>query len=249
MDSGIYLGRVWGIPIRLHMSWFIIFLLVTWSLASGYFPQEYPTLGSTAYWLLGAVTSILFAASVLLHELGHSYMALRDGVPVRSVTLYLFGGLAQIEREPDSASSELRIAVAGPLTSLALAGFFGILFLLDRAVPFMAAPSAWLMRINFMLAAFNMIPGFPLDGGRVLRALVWGWTKSLKKATAGGGPQRAGRGFRVYGYRCLHRLQRRSIQRHLAGFYRLVSAERRQFHPRRSPPSRRRCAACRWSRS
>jgi len=151
MNSGVYLGKVWGIPIRLHMSWFVIFFLVTWSLASGYFPQEYPTLGSTAYWLLGAVTSILFAASVLLHELGHSYLALRHGVPVRSVTLYLFGGVAQIEKEPDSASAELRIAVAGPLTSLALAGFFGGLYLLDRAVPFMAAPSAWLMRINFML--------------------------------------------------------------------------------------------------
>jgi Zn-dependent protease/CBS domain-containing protein len=183
MESGIYLGRVWGIPIRLHMSWFIIFFLVTWSLAAGYFPTEYPSLGTTSFWIMGAITSILFAASVLLHELGHSYVALRHHVPVRSVTLFLFGGVAQIEHEPDSAAAELRIAVAGPLTSVALAALFGGLYLLDSSIPFLAAPSAWLARINFMLAAFNMIPGFPLDGGRVLRAMVWSWTKSLTRAT------------------------------------------------------------------
>ena len=141
MESGIYLGKVWGIPIRLHMSWFIIFLLVTWSLASGYFPTGIPHPGKHSFWLMGAVTSILFAASVLLHELGHSFMALRHQVPVRSVTLFLFGGVAQIEREPDSAKAELRIAVAGPLTSLALAGFFGGLYLLDQAFPFWRPPA------------------------------------------------------------------------------------------------------------
>jgi len=183
MDSGIYLGKIWGIPIRLHLSWFIIFGLVTWSLAAGYFPQEYAELSGTSRWVLGALTSLLFALSVLLHELGHSYFALKSGVPVNSVTLFIFGGVAQIGREPKSAMDEFRIAIAGPMTSLLLAVVFGAIWLLDRNNAFLAAPSAWLARINFFLAAFNMIPGYPLDGGRVLRSIVWGKTQSLQRAT------------------------------------------------------------------
>ncbi len=182
-DSGILLGRIWNIPIRLHLSWFVIFFLVTWSLASGYLPSEYPQLSTTVIWVIAAVTSILFALSVLLHELGHSFVAQRNEVPVKSVTLFLFGGVATISKEPQNGKAELLIAIAGPLTSLLLAGIFGALWLVDHSIPFLAAPSAWLARINLMLALFNMIPGFPLDGGRVLRAAVWHFSGDLRKAT------------------------------------------------------------------
>jgi len=183
MSGGLSLGRVWKVPIQLHFSWFFIAGLITWSLATGYFPGAYPGLGMPAYWLLGAVTALLFAASVLLHELGHVALALRNGIPVRGVTLFIFGGVAQIQSEPKSAGAEFRIAIAGPLVSLALAGIFWLLWQFDRAVPLLAAPSEYLMRINLILGLFNLIPGFPLDGGRVLRAIIWKFTGSMPKAT------------------------------------------------------------------
>jgi Zn-dependent protease len=183
VETRVKLGKIWGIPIGLHRSWFLIFGLLAWSLAMGYFPQEYPALSSAAHWLLGGVTSLLFFGSVLLHELGHSLLALRNGIPVRSITLFIFGGVAQIEKEPSSPGVEFRIAIAGPLVSLALAILFEALYLLDQSVPYLTAPSLYLARINFLLAAFNMIPGFPLDGGRVLRALVWRFTGSFHRAT------------------------------------------------------------------
>jgi Zn-dependent protease len=183
MDTGLKLGRIWNVPINLHFSWFLIAALITWSLASGYFLQAYPQIAPIGHWILGALTAVLFAASVLLHELGHVFLALREKIPVRGVTLFLFGGVAQIAEEPKSAGSEFRIAIAGPLVSLGLAGLFALLYLLDRAVPFLAAPSEYLMRINLMLALFNMIPGFPLDGGRVLRAAIWKYSGSQLKAT------------------------------------------------------------------
>lgn len=183
MDTGMRLGYIWGIPIGLHLSWFLIFALLTWSLSTGYFPAEYPQLSGITHVVLGVVTSILFFASVLAHELGHAYLALRNKIPVKSITLFIFGGVAQIGQEPQSPGVEFRIAIAGPLVSLGLAGLFGITFLLDQAIPLLAAPSLYLMRINLILALFNMIPGFPLDGGRVLRAIVWRFTNSFQRAT------------------------------------------------------------------
>ncbi|MGQ9600484.1 MAG: site-2 protease family protein [Anaerolineae bacterium] len=183
MEASIRLGRILGIPVGLHVSWFLIFGLVTWSMAVGYFPGEYASLPTAAYWGLGAMTSLLFFGSVLVHELGHSVVALRHRIPVRGITLFIFGGVAQISREPPDAGAEFRIAIAGPLSSLGLALGFGGLWWLDRMIPYLAAPSMWLMRINLILAAFNMIPGFPLDGGRVLRAIVWHFTGSFQKAT------------------------------------------------------------------
>jgi Zn-dependent protease len=181
--SGLRIGTIWNIPIRLHSSWFIIFGLLTWSLSRDYFVAAYPNMGSGVYLSLGLVTSLLFFGSVLAHELGHSWLALRDGIPVRGITLFIFGGVAQIEREARTPASEFRIATAGPVTSLLLAGIFYILFNLDKKISYLAAPSEYLMRINFMLAIFNLIPGFPLDGGRILRAAVWAWNKDLRKAT------------------------------------------------------------------
>jgi Zn-dependent protease len=120
---------------------------------------------------------------VLVHELGHSLIALRNSIPVRRITLFIFGGVAQIEKEPSSPGVEFRIAIAGPLASLALAILFEAVWYLDQAIPYLAAPSLYLARINLLLAAFNMIPGFPLDGGRVLRALVWRFSGSFHRAT------------------------------------------------------------------
>lgn len=183
MENSVNLGRIWGIPVGLHWSMFLVFGLVTWSLAMGYFPDEYPMLSAPVYWLLGLITSILFFGSILAHEMGHAIVAQRNQVPVRGITLFIFGGVAQLEQEVRSPGAEFRITIAGPLVSLALAGLFGLLWLLDQSVPYLAAPSIWLARINLLLAAFNMIPGFPLDGGRVLRAIVWKWTGSLIRAT------------------------------------------------------------------
>jgi Zn-dependent protease/CBS domain-containing protein len=183
MRGSLSLGRILGIPIRLHVSWFLIAGLVTWTLAAGYFPQENPGWTPTTYWVVGAIASLLLFASVLLHELGHSVLALREEVPVKSITLFAFGGVAQIGREPPTAGAEFRIAIAGPLTSLGLAAVFGSLGALLADYALLATPLAYLGRINLLLALFNMIPGFPLDGGRVLRAALWHFGGSLRNAT------------------------------------------------------------------
>jgi Zn-dependent protease len=175
--------KVGGIPIRVHLSWLLVFGLVTWSLAGGYFPSEYPGWTMPAYWLIGAVTALAFFASILIHELGHSWIARRNGIPIRSITLFVFGGVARIAREPETPGAEFRIASAGPATSFALAGLFAGAWLLVRDVPLLAAPAVWLARINFMVAVFNLVPGFPLDGGRLFRAVVWHFTGSLQRAS------------------------------------------------------------------
>lgn len=183
MNSNIKLGRIMGIPIGIHASWFLIFFLITWSLATGYLPQEYPKISSSINLIVAVITSVLFFGSVLFHELGHSAVALRNQIPVKGITLFIFGGVAQIGREPSTPGAEFRIAIAGPLASLFLAGLFGGMYLLDQQIPYLSAPSLYLMRINLILALFNMIPGFPLDGGRVLRAIVWKLSGNFVRAT------------------------------------------------------------------
>ncbi|HEU5190106.1 MAG TPA: site-2 protease family protein [Methylomirabilota bacterium] len=183
MKNRFQVLQVWGIPIRVHVSWLLIFGLVTWSLASGYFPHEYPGWSTGTYWAVGAVAALALFASVLIHELGHSWVALRNQIPIRSITLFIFGGVAQIAREPHGPGAELRIAIAGPITSMLLAVLFAGAWQVVRDVPILAAPAIWLARINFGVAIFNMVPGFPLDGGRLLRALVWRWTGSLRRAS------------------------------------------------------------------
>jgi Zn-dependent protease/predicted transcriptional regulator len=181
--QGVPLGRVLGIPIGLDYSWFLIFGLITWSLAASYFPAQYPDWPGMLYWITGLVTSLLFFASVLLHELGHAVVARRFGVPVRSITLFVFGGVAQIGQEPPSAGAEFWIALAGPVVSGALAVVFD--GLRNAAVPAtpLQALGTYLVYINAMLALFNLIPGYPLDGGRIFRAIVWEATHSLRRAT------------------------------------------------------------------
>ena len=156
MGGSIKLGRIVGIPVGVHVSWFLVFGLITWSLSVGFFPPEYPDLPAPVYWVLGAITSLLFFGSVLVHEWAHAMLALRNGIAVRGINLFIFGGVAQIEREPETPGAEFRIAVAGPLTSLVLGIGFAVLWLFDRGVPYLAAPSAWLMRTNLMLAFFNL---------------------------------------------------------------------------------------------
>jgi Zn-dependent protease len=181
--SSIPLGRIFGIPIGLDYSWFLIFGLLTWSLATSYFPVEFKNWPVAQYWIVGAVTAILMFASVLLHELGHSVVAIRYKIPVRSITLFIFGGVAQIGAEPPSAIAEFWIAIAGPATSFALALVFGLLQPVVGAVAPVLAVVKYLALINGTLGLFNLIPGFPLDGGRVFRANVWGSTHSLRRAT------------------------------------------------------------------
>lgn len=183
METSLKLGRVFGIPVGVHASWFLIFALVTWSLSAGYFPVEYPGLSVAAYVLLAAVTSLLFFGSVLVHEMSHSVVAQREGIPVTSINLFIFGGVAQIAREPKTAASEFRITIAGPLSSLVLGAAFWVLYLIAQQVSYLAAPSLYLARINFTLALFNLIPGFPLDGGRILRAIVWRISGDFRRAT------------------------------------------------------------------
>lgn len=185
----ISVGKIWDVPVRLHFSWFIITGLIAWSLAAGYLPAEYPLLSSTLAWVLGGLTAIGFALSVLLHELGHVYVALRNQIKVRGVTLFIFGGLAELTREPASPGAEFRIAVAGPAVSLTLAAISGALWGLSLLLPesilqsLIAGPAEYLCRINLILGLFNLIPGFPLDGGRVLRAAAWRVTGDMLRAT------------------------------------------------------------------
>jgi Zn-dependent protease/CBS domain-containing protein len=181
--QSIPLFRVFGIPIGLDYSWFLIFALLTWSLAFSYYPSEFGDWPPWLYWLMGAVTAIMLFASVLLHELGHSVVALRYKIPVRSITLFIFGGVAQIGAEPPSAAAEFFIAVAGPVTSLALAVLFaGVQPAIEGIRPLWGL-AKYLAYINFALVLFNLIPGFPLDGGRVFRAIVWAVTSSMRRAT------------------------------------------------------------------
>ena len=179
----IPIGRILGIPIGLDYSWFLIFGLLTWSLATGYYPGEFKSWPAGEYWFVAALTAILMFACVVLHELGHSVVALRYRVPVRSITLFLFGGVAQIGAEPPSAVAEFLIAIAGPIVSFLLAaGFAGLQAMAGAAGPVFAL-AKYLAFINGMLALFNLIPGFPLDGGRIFRAIVWAFTKNFRRAT------------------------------------------------------------------
>src|SRR5260370_35946498 len=180
--SGLRIGKILGIPIYLHSTWVFIFLAITYIIASQ-FKQQHPLWTNTQHWTVGVLTSLLFFASVLFHELSHSVVAQHYKIRVVSITLFLFGGLARIEREPSKAIQEFNIAIAGPLASGFLAvGFFGLTLLFPYSQT-VGALATWLWQTNFALAVFNLLPGFPLDGGRIFRAVVWGATKNFDKAT------------------------------------------------------------------
>jgi Zn-dependent protease/CBS domain-containing protein len=184
--GSLVLGTIRGIPIRIHFTWLIIFGLLSWSLASGYFPQHYPDLPITAYWIKGIIAALFLFGSVLVHELMHALMAQSLRVPIAGITLFALGGVSEMKQEPPSPSAEFKIAIVGPLASLVLAGLFWLLWrALEREGPdpSFAAIALYLVGLNTVVAVFNMLPAFPLDGGRVLRAIIWGITKNLKKAT------------------------------------------------------------------
>ena len=184
MGSAFNLGKVFGIQFRLHYTWFIVFILISVSLSWYYFPVYYPDWTPLAYWVIGIVSSLLFFASVVAHELAHSLVARINGIPVKSITLFIFGGIAQITREATRASAELKMAAAGPACSLVLGSLFGLLWLFSRGISEpIGAMTLWLARVNVVLAVFNLIPGFPLDGGRVFRSILWRFTGNYKLST------------------------------------------------------------------
>ena len=184
LRGGIPIGRLFGISLRLNYTWFIVFALVTWSLTANYYPAVFPDWSLAMRVVAGTVTSLLFFGSVLAHELMHSIVANAVGIPVHGITLFIFGGVSQMSEEPRQPKDELRIALAGPLTSIVLGVVFWAIFYVTRDhLTFLAAVAYWLGLINFFLAAFNLIPGFPLDGGRVLRSILWWRSHNLRRAT------------------------------------------------------------------
>jgi Zn-dependent protease/predicted transcriptional regulator len=180
---GVRIGSIFGIPIYLHPSWLIIFALITMMIGLQ-FTAQHPKWSPAEHWALGVITSLLFFASVVFHEVSHSVVALRYKLPVKSITLFVFGGLSQIEREPPNARQEFNVAIAGPLSSFLLAGIFWVIWRYANAGEMVTAVARWLWEINLLLAVFNLVPGFPLDGGRVLRGIVWGITGDFRKATS-----------------------------------------------------------------
>jgi Zn-dependent protease/CBS domain-containing protein len=184
LQPSISLGRIFGIPVGVHSSWFLVFVLVTGTLALNYLPLSHPGWPWAAYWSVAVVTSLLFFVSVLAHEMAHSLVAIRLGVPVKSITLFIFGGVAQISREAPRPSAEFIITAAGPITSFAIALLFGaVFFLTGRTNRYVAAAAEWLGIVNMSVAVFNLIPGFPLDGGRILRSLLWAFTGDYRRAS------------------------------------------------------------------
>ncbi len=179
------LFRVLGFKISLDFSWFFILALVVWSLGDGYFPYVYPDLSVSTYWIMAVIAAVLLFVSVLIHELSHSVVARNHGLDISGIRLFIFGGVSEMTEEPKEASAEFRIAAAGPVISLALAALFFAISLLpirEWSLPTFAI-FRYLALLNLLLAIFNMIPGFPLDGGRVLRALLWSRYNNLRKAT------------------------------------------------------------------
>jgi Zn-dependent protease len=183
LGGAVRLFTIGGIDVAVHVSWLAIFALVTWSLATAYFPAVIPDASPTEYWILGVVASVLLFASVLVHELAHSFVAKSRGMDVRSITLFIFGGVSNLAGEAKKPSIEFLIAIVGPLTSFIIAAIaFGVA-LATRDSPMVASVAGYLAVINTLLGAFNLIPGFPLDGGRVLRSIVWSATGNLRRAT------------------------------------------------------------------
>ncbi|HAP39328.1 MAG TPA: hypothetical protein DCQ94_06155 [Nitrospira sp.] len=201
IGQSLKLTTIRGIEVGIHYSWFIIFFLLTFSLTAR-FASEHAHWTMAEHYAVGIATSLLFFASILLHELAHSFVALAKGLPVRAITLFVFGGVAQIGREPDRPITEFQIAIAGPIASALLAlGFGSVAYLAGDRLEHLAALAGWLSSINLVLAIFNLVPGFPLDGGRLFRALLSHVTGNLTRATriAARAGQTVGYTFIIFG--------------------------------------------------
>jgi Zn-dependent protease len=180
--------RIAGIDIYIHWSWFAIFFLLVWSLAEGFYAEVGGSDWSDASrWVAAVITTLAFFASILLHELSHSLVAKRLGLPVASITLFIFGGVSSLTQEPASARDEFKVAIAGPATSFLIALVLAVIFAgflaADEEASVPGAVSGYLAFINFAVGVFNMLPGYPLDGGRVLRAALWARSRNMLKAT------------------------------------------------------------------
>jgi len=177
MKDAFNLGKVFGIQLRLHYSWFIIFALLTFALVAPYYSSWF-------WWVIGVITCLLFFGSVIAHELAHSLVGRANGIPVKSITLFIFGGIAQMTKEAARPNAELKMAAAGPACSAVIGGMFMLISYLNPGMPEPVARMVqWLASMNLALATFNMIPGFPLDGGRVFRSVLWRFTGDYKRAT------------------------------------------------------------------
>ncbi|MBT9138854.1 MAG: putative zinc metalloprotease Rip3 [Syntrophomonadaceae bacterium] len=180
--GSLKIATIMGIPIRIHFSWLIIFGLITWSLSTFYFPKAAPQLPAASYWISGTIAALLLFMSVAFHELSHSFVAMKYKLPIINITLFIFGGVAQMKGEPPNPKAEFRIAIAGPLSSFFLAMVFGIAYNI-ATTQITKALFAYLAQLNLILGAFNLIPGFPMDGGRVVRAFLWRKTNDFFYAT------------------------------------------------------------------
>ncbi len=182
LTGSLRLARIYGVDIRAHWSWAAVFGLLVWTIADGGYFQQYTEWPLVQRWVLATLTVILFFVAVVAHELAHALVAIRHGLPVPAITLFAFGGAAILSAELRSASAEFRVAIVGPLTSALLGGLAAVLWYFLQGTP-AGTMSGYLAVSNLVLAAFNMLPGFPLDGGRVLRAAVWATTGNVLRAT------------------------------------------------------------------
>ena len=184
MGRSFRIGKIFGIPLMVDISFSLIFIFITLTLSMDFFPNSYEGWTKDSYWIVGIATSLLFFASLVAHETAHSIVSKRTGIPVKSITLFILGGVAQISREVSKPKHELIMSLAGPLCSAALGGiFYGLAYLFDGVNVYVSAICAYLSYANLALAVFNMIPGFPMDGGRVLRAVIWMGKKDYLQAT------------------------------------------------------------------
>src|SRR3990172_7654626 len=186
LEKRLTIFRLLGFDVKLHISWAIIAVLIAWSLAKGFFPLYYPDLSPAVHWWMGVGGALGLFVSIILHELAHSVVAKKYGIRIRGITLFIFGGVAEMEQEPASAGVELRMSIAGPITSMVLGTAFYSLSVAGKAHAWpvlLTGVLLYLGWINCILALFNLVPPFPLDGGRVLRAYLWGRSGSLRKAT------------------------------------------------------------------
>ncbi len=182
----VKIGKIMGIPVRIHYTLWLVFLLIAWTLAYGYMPQQYPGLSTLTYWVIGIASAVVLFVSVLIHELSHSYIAKKNGLPIARITLFFFGGVSEMTEEPQNPGLEVRMAAAGPLMSFVIAGVLGGIWYVAQAAHFPIIITATLgygALINAVLGAFNLLPAFPLDGGRVFRGTLWMHSKNLIGAT------------------------------------------------------------------
>lgn len=196
--NGFKLGKVLGFDIRIDLSWLLIFFLILWTLSANLFPFNYPGFSGTTYLTMGTIGTFLFFTSILIHELSHSVVARAKGIPVQGITLFAFGGVSHTRMDAETPGDEFQIAGIGPLTSLILAGISGLIWYFGRSAGFsipVIGVAAYLAWVNTLLAIFNLLPGFPLDGGRLFRSILWKLTNNLKQAT-----RIASIGGRILGY-------------------------------------------------